>query len=162
MLNYRKIPITYFIVGAIWILVSDKIVELIAPSLQDVTLFQTLKGWTFIAITTLLVWTMARRQQERMKAAEQERHALYNQTIKGVHHILLNYLNKMQLLTLEAETHESFNQETIKIANEATDEAAKALKALQELPEPTTSNVEANAFNDLKTSKQAPEQKHND
>ncbi|WP_269527215.1 hypothetical protein [Coraliomargarita parva] len=147
--SYFKIPLIYFVVGATWILISDRVVATIAPSMQDVIVFQTIKGWAYILITTLLLWIMVKRHHDRMIAASLERQALYYKAIEGSHHILLNYLNKMQLVTIEAENSKDFDKSVLNIGQTVTDEAASAIKALGDLPEPTMEAVHKLAYRDL-------------
>lgn len=47
----RAIVVTYVVVAALWIALSDRIVEFAFPSSTDMTIVSTLKGWGFIAVT---------------------------------------------------------------------------------------------------------------
>ncbi len=46
----------YWIFGALWILLSDRILELITPNIDVYKHFQTYKGWFYILITTLMLF----------------------------------------------------------------------------------------------------------
>jgi PAS domain S-box-containing protein len=51
----------YAVFGALWILVSDRVVEGLLSDPAMVTLASTLKGWVFIAITSLLLYRVMQR-----------------------------------------------------------------------------------------------------
>lgn len=48
----------YALVGGLWILLSDKALEMLFPSYETYSLLQTWKGWFFILVTALLVFAL--------------------------------------------------------------------------------------------------------
>jgi hypothetical protein len=44
----------YAILAGLWIYLSDEVVALLAPTPARLTHLQTLKGWTFVAVTATL------------------------------------------------------------------------------------------------------------
>ncbi len=62
-----KTIIIYFIVGILWILFSDTILDSIVKNQIILTELQILKGWFFICITALLLYFLIKRYTERMK-----------------------------------------------------------------------------------------------
>ena len=50
----------YWIFGALWILLSDRILELVTPNMDVYKHFQTYKGWFYIFITTLMLFFLIR------------------------------------------------------------------------------------------------------
>lgn len=53
-----KIGLIYFVLSALWIFFSDKLILLISRNLQDLTHFQTVKGLFFIIATTVIIYFM--------------------------------------------------------------------------------------------------------
>ena len=60
----------YAAFGALWILVSDRVVEALLSDPAMVTLAGTLKGWAFIAITSLLLYRVMQRPSASKPAAD--------------------------------------------------------------------------------------------
>jgi hypothetical protein len=102
MKSYLRVTFTYMVFGVLWILASDRLVELVAGDLQDLAYFQTLKGITFVLLSALLICILTRRALPKLKEQQEEKDAVFRKTVEGSHHILLNYLNNMQLVTMEA------------------------------------------------------------
>lgn len=57
-----KVAMVYFLIGCLWILISDKVVAQFTTNLQLLTEIQTYKGWVFISVTAILVFILVRRQ----------------------------------------------------------------------------------------------------
>lgn len=141
MKAHVAIPIAYSLFGVTWIMATDVIVEAIAPSVSALTLYQTAKGWFYVVMSSLLLYWLMRLNLQRRREQQAEREALYRKTVEGAHHILRNYLNQMQLVTLEAERCADFDAETLKIAHEASENATAALVQLEQLHRPTTESL---------------------
>lgn len=60
-----RIASLYFIVAALWIITSDKIILFFANDPQIITLMQTLKGWLFVGATTALLFILIHRAVRR-------------------------------------------------------------------------------------------------
>ena len=56
-----RIALTYAAVSAVWILLSDRLVEALAPTPAWMTTLSILKGWAFVAVTATLLFLMVRR-----------------------------------------------------------------------------------------------------
>ncbi len=52
----------YAVFGALWILFSDMILELLIPNINKYKSYQTYKGWFYILVTTSLVYYLIRRR----------------------------------------------------------------------------------------------------
>ncbi len=70
-----RIALTYLIFGGLWILTTDKILEFFFGTSQTYNLFQTFKGWVYVALTafvayTLVISTLELYQQARNKVQE--------------------------------------------------------------------------------------------
>ncbi len=56
-----KIVLLYASFASLWILLSDKIVEWLFPNPVHLSLANTLKGWAFVAVTSILLYGRMRR-----------------------------------------------------------------------------------------------------
>lgn len=128
---YTKVTLAYLGVGAVWILCSDSIVSMFWRDDPDsVTRAQTLKGWLYVSITGYLVYTLTRGAFLQQARLEAEKRAVFRKTIDGVHHILRNYLNQMQLVTVEASRCAEFDRSVLNEADEITLRATRELDKL--------------------------------
>lgn len=63
-----KITIIYMVIGLVWILFSDRALELLVDDPATMMRMQTLKGWAYVLVTGvlfgLLAWVMLRKQRE--------------------------------------------------------------------------------------------------
>ena len=59
--NALRIAVYYLIIGAIWILLSDRFVDLLSSDHAVITNLQTYKGWGFIIITSILLFFLIYR-----------------------------------------------------------------------------------------------------
>jgi len=57
----QSIALTYLSLSTVWILASDRVLVLVLPGVSDLTPFQTLKGWFFVAVTTALLYSLTDR-----------------------------------------------------------------------------------------------------
>jgi len=64
---------TYAVVAALWILLSDKAAEWLFRDPAKLTLASTLKGWLFVAVTSLLLYGLVRRLVSRAEQSQAER-----------------------------------------------------------------------------------------
>jgi len=63
-----RIVVVYALLGALWILLSDRILEAFVPPgpLRDE--LQTVKGWAYVLATAVLLWALIRRQARETRA----------------------------------------------------------------------------------------------
>ncbi|QQS37228.1 MAG: PAS domain S-box protein [Ignavibacteriales bacterium] len=69
MKAYIKISIAYLLIAGIWIITSDSILSLFAQNQAELTNLQTYKGWFFVIVTSLLLFTMLRRWMNNLERA---------------------------------------------------------------------------------------------
>src|SRR5450830_734699 len=70
-----KLVLTYALFAGLWILLSDKVMLWLFNDLSDINLASTLKGWLFVAVTSLLLFGLVQRlvnQAQRASLSEQE------------------------------------------------------------------------------------------
>lgn len=60
----------FLLFGALWILTSDRALEALVGSVEELSTFQTYKGWAFVAVTGVLLFAIVRREFRARVAAE--------------------------------------------------------------------------------------------
>jgi len=65
-----KITLIYFIFGILWILFSDKLLDLLVNEVSLLTKFQTFKGAIFILVTSVLLYILVRKHMQSLKLSE--------------------------------------------------------------------------------------------
>lgn len=143
MKPYLGVTLGYLAFGIAWILTSDHIASIVAGSLQDLAYFQTIKGLLYVCLSALLICCLTRRAFQRQTLLHREKEAVFRKTIEGSHHILLNYLNQMQLVTLEAERCAGFDQSTLKLARDVSQHANAELQRLQEIKQVSAERIDS-------------------
>ncbi len=66
-----RIVLFYAVVAALWIVFSDAALGFLWDDPRAIALASTLKGWAFVAVTTLLLFVLLRRQQALQRAVLQ-------------------------------------------------------------------------------------------
>ena len=81
----------FFIFGFLWILLSDTLVNHLAPGLEQIRHLQTIKGWVFIVATAILIYLLVKQQMKKMKviANKYEQSRLQYKQILDVSHDLI-------------------------------------------------------------------------
>ncbi len=73
--NERRAPLfialTYALVGALWIFLSEKILVRFVTTPAEMALWETCKGWLFIVITSCLLYLLVRGYMKRLIAAQE-------------------------------------------------------------------------------------------
>ena len=95
-----RLAVIYAFFGALWILVSDRLSFYLVPDLQLAERLQTYKGWFFIAVTSVLLWLLAKRFLSQVRAAEEALHRLNRklQAISNCNQSLLRATDEQSLL----------------------------------------------------------------
>jgi PAS domain S-box-containing protein len=65
-----RVALAYAVFGVAWIIGSDYLVELLAPTAETSAMAQTLKGLTYVGLSTMLIFAVARQAAQ---ALERER-----------------------------------------------------------------------------------------
>jgi hypothetical protein len=142
MKSHLRVTLLYLGLGVIWILFSDRIAAAVASdNMQFLTVIQTLKGWTFVGGSALVLYFVTRKASHHDHDTEGEKKAIYHETVQGVYHIVFNYMNNMQMVLSEAERCDDFNRETLDLARASAMNATQGLRNLQELSEITPRHI---------------------
>ncbi len=83
-----RVGLVYLFAGALWIVLSDRLVQAVAHDAVVVSQFQTLRGWLFVAASALLIWWLVRREVRRVQESEAHLAALGEQGIAGTYVIV--------------------------------------------------------------------------
>ncbi len=67
-----RITIAYLIIGGIWILFSDQLLNLIIDDTNLLTRIQTFKGWFYVLITAILFFMILKKHLVKLRIAETE------------------------------------------------------------------------------------------
>ena len=157
MKAYQRISLYYLILGIVWISASDHVVVAIAPDPQLLVVLQTIKGWAFVLLSSLLIYSLTKRAFHKAAQLETEKREIFKKTIEGVDHILLNYLNQMQLVTIEARNSDDFDPEVLELAEQISDEAVVELRNLESLNFKVSDDIESFIYRKLRETRQSIE-----
>ncbi|MFN3873541.1 MAG: PAS domain S-box protein [Ignavibacterium sp.] len=64
-----KIPLIYLILSTIWIFTSDAFVEDLTSNPTELTRIQTIKGWIFVFVSTLLLYFLIKYDRKKIEDA---------------------------------------------------------------------------------------------
>jgi PAS domain S-box-containing protein len=71
-LGALKITGIYLLIGALWILFSDKLAEQVAPTPSALTTISIYKGWGFIIVTSILLYWLIQRHTTEISEDEKK------------------------------------------------------------------------------------------
>ena len=57
-----RTSLIYGIAASLWILLSDRILDALVLDPQQIAVLQTYKGWAFVALTAVLLYSVLRRE----------------------------------------------------------------------------------------------------
>ena len=77
-----KIILIYMITGGLWILFSDAIITRFTSDIEILTRLATAKGWLFILVTSILLYTLIKRYATEKKETEENLHEVEDQVRK--------------------------------------------------------------------------------
>ena len=87
-----RITLNYLIFGFLWILFSDKLLDLIETDDSLLTKFQTYKGIFFILVTSVFLYLLVKRHMQRLRFAESkliESESHYKALFNNNHSVIL-------------------------------------------------------------------------
>lgn len=95
--RHRNIPfrisLIYAFFSALWIIFSDRILLFLIDDVNLMTMIQTLKGWLFILITTLLIFNLLRREIVKVKKLEEQ--LIQNEKMISISHLATGMANQI-------------------------------------------------------------------
>ncbi|GAD53221.1 hypothetical protein MBEHAL_1981 [Halarchaeum acidiphilum MH1-52-1] len=66
-LSPRRIAVAYFALGGAWLVVTDWLVHVFAPTRAAATALQTGKGWLFVLLSAVLIYALTRRLESQLE-----------------------------------------------------------------------------------------------
>ncbi len=150
MKPYLRVTLVYALFGVLWIFLSDRMVAILEENLEGVTFLQTMKGWIFVGLSSLLLFVLTRQAFEAQKRTEREKLEVFDKTVEGACHIQLNYLNQMQLVMMEAEQCAEFDRSILKLANAASAEATTELNKLANIRTITADHIDSVVYEKIR------------
>lgn len=148
---YRKITLAYLFFGIFWILLTDQLAFLFAQSNESIAMIQTVKGWVFVFLSGWLIHYLSRKAFIEQKMVAAEKLLAHRSTISGVQHIFLNYLNQMQLITLEAEKCDDFDPELVQLSQSLSKKASEELNKLEKIEKASPELIDSVVYRDIRT-----------
>ncbi len=139
---YQKITIIYFIIGALWIFFSDRILTSLARSTEIITMLQTYKGWFFVTFTSVLLFFLVRKDYRALEQREKEKFEIFRTTMSAVNHILNNFLQKMIFFKQMAEESKEFKTEVLEIYSNVITQTTDEIKKLGEIKKLSKEEIE--------------------
>ncbi|MBM3163613.1 MAG: hypothetical protein FJZ79_09990 [Chlorobi bacterium] len=138
----------YLLFGILWILVTDTAAYLFTHQIQIFAMVELVKGWFYVVLSSAVIFYLTREAFRQQDQASKEKANIFYSTIRGAHHVLLNYLNQMQLVTLEAERVEGFDADILKLAQTLSEEASSELRRMGEIRNISPEAIHSEFFRD--------------
>ncbi|NOQ34278.1 MAG: hypothetical protein GQ569_00090 [Methylococcaceae bacterium] len=142
-----KITLLYAMFGFTWTFFSDRALELFVTNTKLLGEIQTLKGWFYVLVTSVLLYYLVNREYNKVLEKEQEKFEIFTATISAVQHILNNFLNKTLLFKLEAKKSADFNKEVLSLYGDVINDAAEQVKSLSSVSELTEKRIKESVQN---------------
>jgi len=95
-----KIALIYGIIGALWILYSDALLERLVNDLALFRVLQTIKGWFFVAVSAILIYLLIHNKMKMLEKAINRITEGYEE-LSGAHE---------ELVAIEEELRQQYNQ----------------------------------------------------
>lgn len=103
--NYKykplKLSLIYFLIGALWILLSDRVANSLSNSQETLALISTYKGWLFVIVMTIIIYFLIRKSinnfefakmaEKKLIASNQELQETYEQLEEMNEEIIKQY-----------------------------------------------------------------------
>jgi signal transduction histidine kinase len=67
-----RITVLYLLIGGVWIIFSDKVVQSLTSNNAVLTELQTYKGWVYVSVTAILLFILVKKHLLKIRKAEQE------------------------------------------------------------------------------------------
>jgi len=98
-----KIAGIYLLIGSVWILFSDRLVERIALNKEMLAALSLYKGWGYVIVTALLLYWLIQRHTSSQHASEKQLQVVINALP-----VLISYIDKTQHYRFANEAYEEW------------------------------------------------------
>lgn len=102
-----KIATIYFVIGSLWILVTDKIINTFTHDPEWIRIINIIKGWFFILITALLIFALILGTLNRIKRIEKKLNLAYKDKVSAHENLEAAY---EEIIATEEELREQYEQ----------------------------------------------------
>ncbi|MNO24525.1 Cyclic di-GMP phosphodiesterase Gmr [compost metagenome] len=102
-----KIAVIYFIVGCLWIPLTDKVVSTFTRDPEWIRLINIIKGWFFILITALLIFSLILGTLKRIKRIEKKLDLAYRDRVSAHENLEAAY---EEITATEEELRQQYDQ----------------------------------------------------
>jgi len=141
-----KITLIYFVVGASWIFFSDRFFSSITPPSIYINYVQTYKGWFFVLTTALLLFLLTRKMYYNLEEREEEKRKVFYTTMRAVHHILNNFLQKLSFFKLDKTESNLLTEEEQVQFDDMIHATSEQIKKLGEISDINTIEIEKTVY----------------
>ena len=141
-----KVALFYAAFGVVWVFFSDRIVSYLVDDVDLLTQIQTIKGWVFVGLTTVLLYLLIRQDYQRRRIKELEKREVFRATISAMHHIVLNFLNSAQVFRHEASKCKGFSRSKIREFDEISKKCCDEVENLGAVEELTKEGIEKTVY----------------
>jgi len=83
-LGALKIAFIYLVIGSLWILFSDKIAEAVAQDRNVLTIINTVKGWGYVIVTSLLLYWLIQRYTILLRESDERRASIMHAAMDAI------------------------------------------------------------------------------
>lgn len=142
MKPYVTTTLTYLVFSILWIVLSDRTVAALVDDPARLSQIQSVKGIAFVVLSSLLIFNVSRELHRREAEREDEKNRLYRETMGAVQHVVRNFLNQMQVVTLEAEETDGFDRDTLDLAQRTTRDTEDKLQELSAIQDLSTESLQ--------------------
>lgn len=81
------IVLIYALIGGLWIAFSDMALEILLPDPAAYSRFQTYKGWFYVLVTAVMLYTLIRLNMRALEESEQRFRCTFQQAAVGIAHV---------------------------------------------------------------------------
>ena len=127
-----KVTGIYLIVGALWILLSEKILGFLVSDKEMITILSMIKGWLYVAVTGVLIYILINSLVKRSTTAENELIRSYQRVSTANTELEVAYeqlttsqieLEQQYIQSLKHQKQLQHSEERYKLISEATNDA---------------------------------------
>ena len=93
-----RLPLLFLLFGVIWIFITDRLLLWFIPLPREFGLWQTLKGWVFVGVSSIVVYLLV------LSAVRQQKKAVFAQTAQEAEYELLFDHNPLPMWVYDLET----------------------------------------------------------
>ena len=154
-----RLTLGYLIIGCLWIILSDKVLEIFFYNAETITRMQTYKGWFYVLITSIFLYFLLKHHLQKIRTAERkakESDRLKTTFIQNISHEIRTPMNGIigfTELLKQNELNESQKSEYLMLVSESSSQLLKIINEMLDISLIETGNKTVNlrkiSLNDL-------------